>query len=251
MLSKNDCAFTTNESAPVKANFKIATDIPGETGPLSFETDMVFIGEQVEFHNETVNGINYLWEFGDGYSSDLDSPLHYYEDPGTYTVTLKAFGQSDEMELVTKTFHVAEGINSSLRITVLEYYDEYPFEVASVLLYGPLNDWENQIDPSYEVFTTPLGECVFEGLNYQQYYVDVWEQNHDNYTMAAEDIAFIQTQPLEPGYIHDFIAYVDYYAPGKKAVLTRDGKKKMAKEIVFMKKSSEFRIIKENKFSQE
>ncbi len=244
-------AFTTNESVPVSANFKITTDIPGETGPLSFETDMVFIGEQVEFHNETVNGDNYLWEFGDGNTSDLNSPLHSFEDPGTYTVTLKAFGQSDELEVVTKTLYVAEGVNSSLRITVLEYYDEYPVEGASVLLYGSLNDWENQIDPSYEVFTTPLGKCVFEGLNYQQYYVDVWEQNHDNYTLAAEDVAFIETQSLEPGYIHDFIAYVDYYEPGKKAILTRVGKKKMAREIVSMKESSKFRKITENKFSQE
>jgi hypothetical protein len=128
----------------------------------------------------------------------------------------------------SKIIEVVEGINSALRITVLEYYDEYAVEDASVILYESLSDWENEINPTEEVFTTPLGKCVFEGLNYQRYYVDVWEADHDNYNLAAEDVTFIETQPLEPGYIHDFIAYVDYYEPGKKAVLTRIGKKKLA-----------------------
>ncbi|MBR9998280.1 MAG: PKD domain-containing protein, partial [Cyclobacteriaceae bacterium] len=33
---------------------------------------------------------SYLWDFGDGSSSDLISPIHEYDDPGTYNVTLRA-----------------------------------------------------------------------------------------------------------------------------------------------------------------
>ena len=66
----------------------------------------------------------------------------------------------------------------------------------------------------------------------------------------GESVDFIETQALEPGYIHDFIAYVDYYSPETKVVMTRIGKKKWAKEKVSLKKASEVRTLKENKFSQ-
>ena len=233
------------------ADFGIYTDLPGDDGPVAVETDIVFTGEQVEFYNTSVDGVSYLWDFGDGYTAELESPVYSYDESGTYDVTLTAFGYGSEQDSYTKTIHVVEGINSALRITVLEYWDEYPVEGASVLLFESVADWETETNPSEEVFTTPLGKCVFEGLNYQRYYVDVWEQDHDNHTLAAEDVGFIETQPLEPGFIHDFVAYVDYYEPEKKMTLTRIGKKAMAKEAVSKKKSSEFRKLKENKFSRE
>ena len=233
------------------ADFGIYTDLPGEDGPVAVETDIVFTGEQVEFFNTSVDGVSYLWEFGDGYTAELESPVYSYDEPGTYDVTLNAYGYGSEQDSYTKTIHVVEGVNSALRITVLEYYDEYSVEGASVLVFESVDDWETETNPSEEVFTTPLGKCVFEGLNYQRYYVDVLEENHDNYTLAAEDVGFIETQPLEPGFIHDFIAYVDYYKPEKKMTLTRIGKKAMVKEAVLNKKSSEFRKLKKNKFSQE
>jgi PKD repeat protein len=248
-LDVASAVINVNSVVP-EASFGIYTDLPGDDGPVAIETDMVFVGEQVEFYNTTDDGVTYLWEFGDGYTSELESPVYSYDDPGTYTVRLNAYGYGTEEDSYTKTLHVVEGVNSALRITVLEYYDEYPVQGASVLVFGSVSDWETETNPSEEVFTTPLGKCVFEGLNYQRYYVDVWEQDHDNYTLAADDVGFIETQPLEPGFIHDFIAYVDYYEPGKKMVLTRIGKKEWAKEQVSAKKSSEYRKLKENKFSQ-
>jgi PKD repeat protein len=248
-LDVAQATITVTSVQPV-ADFSVYTDLPGDNGPVPYETDIVFVGEQVEFFNTSVDAADFLWQFGDGYTSEFESPVYSYDDPGTYTITLTAYGTGNEVHSFSKIIEVVEGINSALRITVLEYYDEYPVEGASVLLFESLTDWENEIDPSVEVFTTGLGKCVFEGLNYQRYYVDVWEADHDNYTLAAEDVAFIETQPLEPGFIHDFIAYVDYYEPGKKAVLTRIGKKKLAAENVSLKKSAELRSAKENKFSQ-
>lgn len=46
----------------------------------------------VNFINKSIYAITYLWDFGDGASSILASPSHYYSNPGTYTVTLMAFG---------------------------------------------------------------------------------------------------------------------------------------------------------------
>lgn len=247
--------ITVTSVQPV-ADFTVYTDLPGNDGPVAYETDVVFVGEQVEFYNTSDDAVDYLWDFGDGYTSEFASPVYSFDDPGTYTITLTAYGTGDEMDSFSKIIEVAAGINSALRITVLEYFDEYPVEDVSVVLFESLSDWEEYVNPSQEVFSTALGKCVFEGLDYQRYYVDALQTDqdgnsiYDNYDLAAEDVGFIETQPLEPGYIHDFIAYVDYFPSGKKTALTRIGKKKLAAENVSLKKSAELRSAKENKFSK-
>ena len=44
----------------------------------------------VQFTNTTIGSADYKWEFGDGSTSDLRSPIHIFENPGTYTVKLTA-----------------------------------------------------------------------------------------------------------------------------------------------------------------
>lgn len=256
-LDVAQATITVTSVQPV-ADFSIYTDLPGDNGPVPYETDIVFVGEEVEFYNTSDDAADYLWQFGDGYTSEFATPVYSYDDPGTYTVTLTAYGSGDEVSSYSKILTVVEGINSALRITVLEYEDEYPVEDVSVLIFETLADWEYFENPSQEVFTSALGKCVFEGLNYQRYYIDALKTDpadntitlYDNYDLAADDVAFIETQPLEPGYIHDFIAYVDYFGPGKKTVLTRIGKKKLAAENASQKKAAELRSPKENKFSK-
>jgi len=45
---------------------------------------------EVEFTNQSENATSYLWDFGDGSFSDDIDPNHFYNDPGTYFVTLQA-----------------------------------------------------------------------------------------------------------------------------------------------------------------
>ncbi len=46
----------------------------------------------VAFSNTSNNGINYLWNFGDGTTSTLFAPTHNYAGEGVYTVTLAVDG---------------------------------------------------------------------------------------------------------------------------------------------------------------
>ncbi len=57
------------------------------------------------------------------------------------------------------------------------------------------------------------GEVVFANLDYQRYYVDVFETWHDNYTLAAEEggVQWIETPLLSPDLFYIFTAYVDVY----------------------------------------
>jgi len=204
-----------------------------------------YVGEDIYFDNISTNAEHFEWNMGDGTIYSGVHVTHYYNDPGIYLVTLKAFGQKGGVS--TATFEV-EVIGSQLRVIVKEYYDEYPVENASVILYPTLQDWIDETNMVDEQFTNAVGECMFNGLSYQRYYVDVWEANHDNYMLAEEDVGFIETQLLEPDMDHTFIAYVDYYETSAKKATSRSTQKEL-----MMKEggSGEKRPLKENKISGE
>lgn len=73
------------------------------TGTVSVEggfvsNSPVLLGEPVVFANVTLSNppvIRYFWTFGDGGSSEDESPVHTYADPGVYTVTLFAANVHD------------------------------------------------------------------------------------------------------------------------------------------------------------
>lgn len=47
--------------------------------------------DSVQFTNLSELADSYSWDFGDNTTSVLTHPIHYYENPGTYTVTLTAY----------------------------------------------------------------------------------------------------------------------------------------------------------------
>ena len=47
-------------------------------------------GLTVTFTNTSTNANDYLWSFGDGFTSTLQNPVHTYASPGNYTVTLQS-----------------------------------------------------------------------------------------------------------------------------------------------------------------
>lgn len=49
-------------------------------------------GSTIAFGSNTINATGVMWDFGDGTTSTEQNPVHIYATPGTYTVTLTAFG---------------------------------------------------------------------------------------------------------------------------------------------------------------
>lgn len=210
-----------------------------------------YVGEDIYFENLSTNADHFEWNMGDGTVYTGVHVTHYYDDPGLYLVSLKAYGIKGGVS--TATFEV-DVIGSQLKIIVKEYWDEYVVPNASVILYPTRTDWENETNPVLkpdgsldEKFTNGVGECIFTGLSYQRYYVDVYEANHDNYGLAAEDVGFIETQLLEPGYDHTFVAYVDYYETTAKKSTSRSARKEEILKGATVVKS---RPLKENKLSE-
>ncbi len=171
------------------------------------------VGEEVWFTNESDNAESFEWDFGDGYISNEINPIHSFTASGTFTVILKAWSHNGLSDEASVTLNVM--IPTLLEIEVLEYYDEYPVNGASVILYPSLTDWDNESSSVYGGLTDADGKVVFAGLDKKVYYVDVWEQTHDNYSLRDEDVGFIRTPEVMPNKINRFIAYVDYVDHGK------------------------------------
>ena len=179
------------------------------------EIDKAKIGQEIFFHNTSQNAESYEWDFGDGYMSTDKHPVYKYSLTGTYDVTLTAFSKKGEQDRAIMTINVVEP--SLLVVEVIEYWDEYPVEDASVILYKSLIDWDNQENMIIEGFTDEDGIVVFSDLDPLVHYVDVWEENHDNYLLKEEDVSFITTQQIIPDKIQWFVAWVDYVEHTKGA----------------------------------
>ena len=81
----NGCVGTCNGTVVIETELTAAfsADTTNGCAPL-----------QVNFTNSSIYAITYHWDFGDGTSSVQQNPSHTYTNPGTYTVTLMAFGAS-------------------------------------------------------------------------------------------------------------------------------------------------------------
>ena len=193
------------------------------------EPSQNYVGMPFKFTDLSSNTDYVEWDFDDGtpISSDYIS-YHSFIDPGFYDVTLRAFGTKGG---VSSTSFTVEVWGAELKIIVQLWTPEgqpegYLVPGASVILYPTKEDWINQTNPVEQVengvivedlITDRNGEVYFTDLSYHEYYVDVWEQNHDNYQLQADGWIWVETQIPDMNYNQVFVAYVDYYADGKKS----------------------------------
>jgi PKD repeat protein len=96
-------------------------------------------GYIVTFTNTSTDADTYLWDFGDGSTSTLESPSHTYADFGTYTVKLTATG--------------AGGTNQNTQSVELDV-------VEPITIDGKFDDWNNI--PSLYKFSDGEGRTLTE-----------------------------------------------------------------------------------------
>lgn len=195
-------------------------------------TDEPEVGKEVFFNNNSDNANEYEWDFGDGYTSTARNPVHVYTTTGLYEVKLTAYSRAGLSSEATLTIEVF--MPSLLVVEVLEYYDLYPVTNASVYLYPDSISWDNETNLVTEGYTDIDGMVVFSHLDYQRYYVDVWEEHHNNVALRYEDVGWIMTNVLARHKLTWFVAYVDYYETTKGAS-ARDRKyviKKIERKVI-------------------
>ena len=65
--------------------------------------------KMVTFVNETVGATSYIWQFGDGSTSEEESPVHTYDAGGDYLVALVAQNDQGISEPLIKTIVIVGG----------------------------------------------------------------------------------------------------------------------------------------------
>jgi PKD repeat protein len=180
-----------------------------------FHTDTVEpeVGHEVTFYNDSQDANRFEWDFGDGFLSKETNPRHSFNATGTYEVKLTAISKSDLEDQAFLTLNVL--VPTLLEIQVLEYVDEYVVPGASIILYPTIADWDAETNKITEGFTDQYGIAVFAGLENADHYLDIAEQNHNNWALRAEDPEFVHIMEVIPHQINRFTAWVDYVGPAK------------------------------------
>ncbi|MCK4748936.1 MAG: PKD domain-containing protein, partial [Bacteroidales bacterium] len=67
-----------------------------------YPTESRNLKQNFKFINNSQDGSYYLWDFGDGTTSPDPNPNHFYEDSGSYTITLYVFNEHDCADTLVK-----------------------------------------------------------------------------------------------------------------------------------------------------
>ncbi len=177
------------------------------------------VGEDIYFTNNSRNAVSFRWDFGDGYGSDEAEPVYVYNSTGTFTIKLTATGEDGDVS--TAEFVINILVPTLLVVDIREWDTDYYVPGASVLVYETLADWDSN-DPSkalYEGFSDQNGIAVFSNLEEDDYFLDIWEETHDNWDFRnpIDNVLYIQTPDIIPHFVNWFIAYVDVVDHGKSA----------------------------------
>jgi len=84
-----------------------------------------FIDESI---SQDTNITQWLWDFGDGMTSNEANPVHVYSKGGVFTVTLKVKDDYNNIDIIKEqNYIVVSNTNSNMNIVELEYFfDEEP-----------------------------------------------------------------------------------------------------------------------------
>jgi gliding motility-associated-like protein len=111
-----------------------------------------------QFVNNSLGGLRFEWDFGDGSVSDEVTPVHLYPNPGTYTIRLKAF-DSTSCNLVDEssvTIQVSPNPTAAFNYTPLQPQENTATNFANQSLGATSYLWNfgdgdssNAINPSH------------------------------------------------------------------------------------------------------
>ncbi|KPA19103.1 secreted protein containing PKD domain protein [Candidatus Magnetomorum sp. HK-1] len=111
-------------AAPSDQSLDKTTDVVGVEGYAPFTVQFRNLTAPDSIAPPASKNTPWMWDFGDGDTSDLESPLHQYSTPGTYTVKLMVYAQGNEGETLYK---------NRIRyayVTVLDPMPQASFEVV-------------------------------------------------------------------------------------------------------------------------
>ena len=200
LLSLSSCINTSPHYNDVNACFVVTGDI-------------YYINEAVNFVDCSQYVEEYEWNFGDGTTSNQRNPAHVYTMPGTYQVSLTAYGYNT-METFMDAVTILDVVNTTdLDILVMFEGTESVVPDCEVNLYSNQIDWENLENPLFEnpAITGSDGIVVFYDLSTVAYFIDAYKGVTGGYYMNIDG----ETLALDEGLVNYYNIYVQYFTETK------------------------------------
>ena len=132
--------------------------LPLPTVVFTTDPEIVEVGVPVTFINNSLNASSYEWDFGDGQTSVEINPIITYEETGTYTITLVAFTEDNQMDSLSSDIYVGERVMTGININSLSFVNfdgedwDVPIDTADsvkypdfILFMGPQDDFTMSI----------------------------------------------------------------------------------------------------------
>ncbi len=104
----------------------------GEYDPVTNFTYEITGNNQVAFTNSSENAETYLWDFGDGDTSTMVNPIHYYTIPGSYSVMLTSC-KCTMQDTILQTINISSTGITKLPADHLLSWSIYPIPVTKEL----------------------------------------------------------------------------------------------------------------------
>ncbi|MCE9540760.1 MAG: PKD domain-containing protein, partial [Bacteroidetes bacterium] len=180
----NGCSFDT-------ASVSI-TVYPPPT--LSFTVDVatVCVNQPVTFNNTSTNSVDFVWNFGDGDTSNLSNPSHSYINSGNYTVQL--IGTSTIygcIDTVTQTVSVNTAVIPQISSNTLFGCEPFISTFSNTSQNALFYSWDFN-DGNVSVFANPVHTFSSAGI----YYVNMVAQSLDGCKDSAQIQINVYPNPL-------------------------------------------------------
>jgi hypothetical protein len=119
-LNSTDASTIRNAAKVVAYDSLISWNVGDYDVDVDF-TYSYFSSTGVIFMNQTQNCDSILWDFGDGQQSNAGTPIHIYQQGGTYTVTLVGYRCNETDTFILQVPTIQSGLNENekneIRIT--------------------------------------------------------------------------------------------------------------------------------------
>lgn len=151
------------------------------------------VGLQVTFTNlssQVPDGYSYLWDFGDGSTSEELNPVHIYEQPDFYRVTLSILNQAHiKVADRSQSIGVTDKVKTHLSNTIYILIDTYI--PKSIFGYVPI-EIKRQFIEKWQLYIQPLvNHCIpIEQYSNELYYEAL--ENQLIMELAAYDFMVLQ-----------------------------------------------------------
>ncbi len=182
-----------------------------------FETDYAEykMGEEIRFWNCSAHASSFVWDFGDGFQSEVFEPHYHYTTPGIYTVSLTAYGFDGSVQTSTLKLKILAP-PTRLAVRVFYFNTTDPVSDCLVSLFETEQDYVDLTNPLAEARTNIHGDVEFSGLETYEYFVDAYKKSEGSAGYYTNwDLGFV-VGPLEPYVINYYDIYVAYAVDKRK-----------------------------------